>query len=114
MRTEVEKLNEELKTQTVTINNLEEKLQENDNDINAINENLKNIGEDLGNQEAIQNIKDQQSVTVTNVDSLNSKVSSLNKKLEEQNAKIVDLQQQNQQQRIYFIGLAAFMLLTSF
>lgn len=114
LRTEVEKLNEELKTQTVTINNLEEKLQENDNDINAINENLKNIGEDLGNQEAIQNIKDQQSVTVTNVDSLNSKVSSLNKKLEEQNAKIVDLQQQNQQQRIYFIGLAAFMLLTSF
>ncbi|MGM0437563.1 MAG: S-layer homology domain-containing protein [Bacillota bacterium] len=108
---EVEKLNENLKEQSITIQNLEEKLQENDQDISTINEELKNIGKDLGSQEAIQDIKDQQSVTVTNVNSLNSKVNSLNKKLEEQNTKIEELKQQNQQHRIYFIALAAAMLI---
>ena len=108
---EIEKLNKELKDQTITINNLEEKLKENDNDISVINEDLKNIGEDLGNQEAIQNIKDQQAVTVTNVDSLNSKINSLNRKIEDQNKNIEDLKQQNQQQRLYFIALAAAMLI---
>lgn len=108
---EVEKLNKDLKSQNVTINNLEEKLEEYDKEITTINDDLKNIGEDLGSQEAIQNIKDQQSVTVTNVDSLNSKVSILNQQVEEQNKKIEDLKQQNQQQRIYFIALAAAILI---
>ena len=108
---EVDKLNEDLKEQSVTIENLEEKLKENNNDISEINNNLKSIGDDLGSQEAIQNIKDQQDVTVTNVNSLNSKVSSLNKQLEEQNTRIKELKQKNQQQRIYFIALAAAMLI---
>lgn len=108
---EVEKLNKEIKNQNVTINNLEEKLQKNEKDISSINEDLKNIGEDLGSQEAIQKIEDQQAVTMTNVNSLNSKVSSLNKTIEEQNKKIENLQKQNDQQRLYFIALAAAMLI---
>lgn len=108
---EVDKLSEDLKEQNVTINNLEDKLKENNEKITTINNDLKNIGEDLGSQEAIQNLEDQQAVTVTNVNTLNNKVSSLNKKIEEQNKSIENLKQQNQQQRLYFIALAAAMLI---
>ena len=108
---EVDKLNKDLKEQSLTIKNLEKKLQENDQDISKINDNLSNIGSNLGNQEAIQDIQDQQDVTVTNVNSLNSKVNSLNKKIENQDVRIKELKNKNEQQRMYFIALAAAILI---
>lgn len=107
---EVEKLNEEVKNQSVTIDNLQEKLGNNQNTISQINNKMKNISSEVGSQDAINKLKDQQSVTVTNIHSLKNQVNSLDSKVENQNKTIDGLKKQNDQYKMYLIGLAVLSL----
>lgn len=107
---QVDNLNNEVKEQAVTINNLKEKLNSNQDTIAKINEQLENINNEVGSQAAINNLKDQQSVTVTNVHNLKKRVNSLEDKVEEQEEIINQLKKENNRHKIYFIALAVLTL----
>ena len=107
---EVDNLYNEVDGQSVTIKNLKEQLNSNQDTINKINEQLENINNEVGSQKAINDLKDQQSVTVTNVHNLKKRVNSLNDKVGEQEETINQLKKENNQYKMYFIGLAVLTL----
>jgi len=109
---QVDELNDTIKEQATTINNLNDKLNTNQNNIDEINNKIKNIDSEITDTEAINNLKDQQSVTVTNVNSLQNKVNNLEQTIDEKNKEIEELKKGNNQQNMYMIGLALLTLIT--
>ena len=108
---EIDKLNKEIKEQNITITNLKESLNKNKSSISDINSKMNNISSEIENKDAIKDLKDQQSVTVTNVHSLKNKVNTLNEKITSQEKIIKGLKEQNEKYQLYLIGVAALSLI---
>jgi chromosome segregation ATPase len=107
---EVNGLNDKVKEQKKSVNNLQNELNDKSQMINDINNELNKLTKTLGNHKEINELRDQQSITLTTVYNLKEQVNKLEEKVESQGKSIEKLRKDNEKSKMY-IGAVALLAL---
>lgn len=109
----IKQLEEEINSLNSKIEMLEEELNETNNRISDGEEKIIDLKDQLSNS-LYQDLEDQQSINLTKIHSLQSEVNELKNQLLTNNTEIEKLKKENENYRMYLMGVAGLVLLSLF